>query len=100
MEFDENDAVDYIRTHIDPAVAALYDDNELLNLIDIIFDYYEANGLLDIDADDTDDPDVSVDEVAEYAARMLRRDKGARLDPKHAAPMIEAYFDYENSLDS
>ncbi|MCM1035906.1 MAG: hypothetical protein NC406_01095 [Bacteroides sp.] len=100
MDFDENDAVKYIRTHIAPEVSELYDDNELLNLIDIIFDYYEANGLLDIDADDdSDEEDVAVDEVADYARRMLARDKGARLSPAHVVPMIEAYFEYESSLD-
>jgi len=102
MEFDENDAVKYIRTHIPAEVSAMYDDNELLNLIDIIFDYYEANGLLDIDLDDDDDDDdvVAVDDVADYARRMLARDKGARLNPGHVVPMIEAYFEYESSLDS
>ena len=57
MDFDENDAIAYIRAHIPADVAALYDDNELLNLIDIIFDYYEANGLLDLDIDDDDADD-------------------------------------------
>ena len=100
MEFDENDAVRYIRTHIDPEVSALYDNNELLNLIDIIFDYYEANGLLDIDPDDDADDEVAAEDVADYARRMLARDKGASLAPAHVMPMIEAYFDYESSLDS
>lgn len=99
MEFDENDAVDYIRRNIPAEIAGLYDDNELLNLIDIVFDYYEANGLLDIDADDDADDEVGLDEVADYAARMLRRDKGAKLTAGHARLMIQAYFDYELSLD-
>lgn len=98
-EFDENDAVEHIRGNIDPNISVIYDDNEILNLIDIIFDYYEANGLLDLDADDESDEEVSPDDIADYAARMLRRDKGARLTPEHARPMIQAYFDYENSLD-
>lgn len=98
-EFDENDAVAYIRDHISPDIAALYDDNELLNLIDIVFDYYEANGLLDLDIDDDADDTVDIDDIVEYAGRMLRRDKGALLTAEHARPMIEAYFEYEQSLD-
>ncbi len=99
MDFDENDAIAYIRAHIPADVAALYDDNELLNLIDIIFDYYEANGLLDLDIDDDDtDDEVSLDEVSDYARRMRARDKGAHLAPEHVPGMIQAYFDYESSL--
>lgn len=99
-EFDENDAVAYIRSHISPELAEKYDDNELFNLIDIVFDYYEANGLLDIDVDDDDSDDtVDINDVVDYAARMLRRDKGATLSAEDARPMIEAYFEYEQSLD-
>lgn len=98
-EFDENDAVDFIRGHIDPQIAGLYDDNEILNLIDIVFDYYEANGLLEIDCADDDADEVDINDLTDYACRMITRDKGALLAPQHVAPMIEAYFEYELSLD-
>lgn len=99
MEFDENDAIKYIRGHIDPEVAARYDDDELLNLIDIVYDYYEANGMLDIDFDEDDeDEELDVDDLADYVARMLRKDRACTLTPDDARPMIEAYLDYEDSI--
>ncbi len=97
-EFDENDAILYIRSHIAPEISARYDDDELLNLIDIIFDYYESNGLLDIDFSDSDDDEPDTDEILEYITRMLRKDKAATLTPEDAAPMLDAYLDYEASL--
>lgn len=97
MEFDESEAIKYIRANIDADIAAKYDDDEILNLIDIVFDYYEANGLLEIDADDDDDVDIA--DLTDYAARMLRKDKAAKLTPADAEPMVRAYLDYESSLD-
>lgn len=97
MEFDETLAVKYMRQAA-PDHAAAYDDDELLNLIDMIFDYYESNGMLEIDADDDED-DVDISDIVAYAERMLARDKGARLTPADAAPLVRAYLEYENSLD-
>lgn len=99
--FNEEDCIDYIRRHIDPAVSALYDDDELLNIVDMVFDYYEQNGMLDPDFDDEDDTQSAEDLAAtlvEYATRMLRRDKGATLSPDHLPQIIEAELKYEESL--
>lgn len=98
MEFDEDDAIKYIRGHIDTELSSLYDDDELLNLIDLVYDYYEANGLLDIDLDNDDEDDPDIDELREYIVRMLRKDKGAKLAPEHVMPLLSAYLEYESSL--
>ncbi len=99
MEFDENEAVKYMRSHVSPELSAKYpDDDELLNLIDLIYDYYEANGLLDIDVEDSDD-DIDMDDLLSYISRMLKKDKGAKLLPDDAEAFVNAYMDYEESLD-
>ena len=98
MEFDEDDAIKYIRGHIDAELSSIYDDDELLNLIDLVYAYYEANGLLDIDLDNDDEDDPDIDELREYIVRMLRKDKGAKLAPVHVMPILSAYLEYESSL--
>lgn len=100
MEFDENEAIKYMRANVDPGISARYtDDDELFNLIDLVYDYYEANGLLDVDLDGDDDDEVDFDDLMEYVGRMLRKDKGSKMDAGDAAAFIHAYFDYEDSLD-
>lgn len=98
MEFDEDDAIKYIREHADKCITGLYDDDELLNLIDLVYDYYEANGLLDIDFDGDDDDEPDNDDLRDYIQRMLRKDKGAKLASEHVMPLLTAYLDYESSL--
>ncbi|MDE6043664.1 MAG: hypothetical protein K2G07_09020, partial [Muribaculaceae bacterium] len=53
MEYNEEEAIKYMRSHV--AGADAYDDDQLLNLIDIIFDWYEETGDLEIDTEDDDD---------------------------------------------
>lgn len=99
MEFDENDALKFMRSHVSPELSAKYtDDDELLNLIDLIYDYYEANGMLDIELDDADD-DLDIDDLLSYIVRMLKKDKGAKLAPEDVPAFVNAYIEYEESLD-
>lgn len=98
-DFDESEAIEFMRRAVGDSVSDLYDDNEFLNVIDMIFDYYEANGLLDIDIDGEDDDEVDIDDIVTYVTRMLARDKGATMRPEHARPLVAAYLDYENSLE-
>ena len=95
MEYDETKAVEYIRQHA--ALSQEYDDDELLNVIDIIFDYYEENGLLEID--DDDDDTIDIDDITQFVTRMLHKDKMAKVADIDVRPIIEAEFDYELSLD-
>ena len=58
-EFDENKAIDFINSRLE---GKTYPQDEILNIIDMIWDYYESNGLLEIDDEDDDDEDDSLEE--------------------------------------
>lgn len=94
MEFDENDAVKAMQA----SVATAYDDNELLNIIDMIYDYYESNGLLEIDVDSDDDDDVDPADLVAYVKRMLGKDRGAHVAEADVDPLVRAYLEYESNL--
>lgn len=96
-EYSEDEAIRAMRDAV--AGAEAYDDDQLLNLIDIIFDYYEDNGDLDIDlSDEEDDGDNDVQAIADHAARVLAKDSGNIIRPEHIAPLVAAEIDYEMSL--
>ena len=94
-EYNEDDAIRAMRDAV--AGAETYDDDQLLNLIDIIFDYYEDNGDLDIDLDDDTEDDDDVQAIAAHASRVLAKDSGI-IRPEHVAPLVAAEIDYEMSL--
>lgn len=77
-----------------------YDDDELLNILDMIWDYYEQNGLLDIDTiSDDEEDDNMLNDLVDYCKRMLRKDKDATFDASHLPDVIQAELEYEQSLD-
>lgn len=101
MEYDENDAIKAIRNELSEQSNNLYNDDELLNVIDMIWDYYEENGLLDIDIDEENDGDEDIifSELCDYVCRMLKKDKEAKVQKEDVPTIIRAEIEYEQSID-
>ena len=99
-EFDENKVVDAINNALTAAGRTPYPDDEILNIVDMIWDYYEENGLLEPDWDDDDEDEVTLDEIISYVTRMLKKDKGANVSIDDLPIIIEAEIDYEESLEN
>lgn len=100
--FDEDDAIAFMRAQVGEDISSLYDDDEILNVIDIIWDFYESNGMLDIDFsedDDDEDAEVDRDRLLSTVRRTLAKDKRAKIAPEHIEPLVDAELAYEESLE-
>ncbi|MDE6395400.1 MAG: hypothetical protein K2K77_08665 [Duncaniella sp.] len=97
-EFDEKEAVKAMREVLTPEASERCSDDELVNVIDIIWDWYEENGLLDIDTE-ADDEDVNVDALTAHVRKMLAKDKLSPIRPDEVEPLVAAELRYEQSLD-
>lgn len=98
MEFDELRAVAFINDRLREAGRKPYPEDEVLNVIDMIWDFYEENGLLDVDAADDDTDDDIEPDMIDYVTRMLRKDKGASIAPEDVPLIVRAEVDYEDSV--
>lgn len=91
--YDEKEAVRFIRSRCDAAVLT---DEDILNIIDMIFDYYDENGGLDLDFDDEDVPDDDdAAKITEYISGNLADE---RLTHDLIGDIVKAELDYEDSL--
>ena len=99
MEFDEQKAIEFINARLAEAGRAAYPDDEVLNVIDMIWDFYQENGLLDVDLSDDDEEDEDIEpDLIDYVNRMLRKDSQAGIDPQDVPLMVRAEIDYEDSV--
>ena len=90
-----------MRRALPEAVAASLDDDEFINILDMIFDWEEENGLDDIDPDDDDidnDRTALVAALTAHVTKMLARDKGASFPVEYVTAAIEAELDYEDEI--
>lgn len=97
-EFDEKEAIKAMRQALSPEASERCSDDELLNVIDIIWDWYEDNGLLDIDSE-ADDEDVNVDALNKHVRNMLAKDKLSPIHPDEIEPLVAAELRYEQTID-
>jgi len=98
-EFDENAAVCAIKTALGSDKAKKYSDDQILNVIDMIWDFYEENGLLDLEIDEEIEENALFDDLIGYTTRMLKKDKQSGIDPVDIETIVRAEIEYENSLD-
>ena len=100
MEYDENIAIKQIRKVLSDKSNTIYDDDEILNVTDMIWDFYDENGMLDIDLEDgEDDSEAIYSELCDYVVRMLKKDKEAKILPEDVPAIVKAEVDYELSLE-
>lgn len=98
MEFDEQKAIEFINARLVENGRTAYPDDEVFNVIDMIWDFYDENGLLELESDPDDEPDDIEQEVVDYVVRMLGKDKGASVAPEDVPLIVRAEMDYEDSI--
>lgn len=99
MEYDEQAAIDFIRAKVPALADKNYDDDELLNVIDMIFDYYEDNGFLDLSLEDGPDELDTADLLA-YVHKMVAKDHDSPFSFEEVDQIVMAELDYEDSLEA
>ncbi|MDE7180874.1 MAG: hypothetical protein K2N88_06725 [Muribaculaceae bacterium] len=98
-KFDEDDAIKFIRATLTPEKNSQISDDEILYVIDCIWDWYEKNGYLKIDANITDEEEIDVDKLVAYVQKELKRAGETLLVPEDLKPIILAELQYEESIE-
>ncbi len=92
--YNETDAVKLINDRLTQEFGVTYHDDDILNVIDIIWDYYEDNGLLDLDNDE----DIDVEDLLDTVKRLLKKDKENKIKFEHIEVIVRSEMDYEDSI--
>ncbi|MFI3240399.1 MAG: hypothetical protein R3Y22_07420 [Bacteroidales bacterium] len=96
--YDEDDALEFIQKFIPQETKGKYSNDDILNLLDIMFDYYEDKGLFDIDLSDDDEADIDIDELVKYVQKVLAKDKDNKVAKDDVMDIVLAELEYEKSL--
>lgn len=95
-EYDEDEAVRLMCEAAGLEMSSAADT--AVEVLDLIYDYYDANGELDISADDNN-ADTDVEDVAAYIeAQFAKNAPAVALTRSQIVAMIKAEVEYEESL--
>lgn len=97
--FDEDKAIAFIRNYIGDNVSKNYSDDEILYIIDTIWDYYEKNGYLSLSSDITEEELLDPENLIAYVKKEISNDHEIIMDPKDIEKIVKGELEYEESLE-
>lgn len=97
--FDEEKALQFIRAAVGEKISDKYSDDEILFIIDTIWDYYENNGFLSLDMDETEEEILDSDDLINYVKKEVANDQELMMDPADIGLIVKAELEYEESLE-
>ena len=98
-EFDENDAIAFIRNYVPNAIKNKYSDDDILLLIDTMFDYFEKGDEDEILYDDDVVDENNINEIVNYVKKNLRKDPDNQIEVEDIKYLVEGELEYENTLE-
>ena len=99
QEFDENDAIAFIRNYVPNAIKNKYSDDDILLLIDTMFDYFEKGDEDEILYDDDVVDENNINEIVNYVKKNLRKDPDNQIEVDDIKYLVEGELEYENTLE-
>ncbi|MCC8037741.1 MAG: hypothetical protein LIP02_06360 [Bacteroidales bacterium] len=93
--YDENNCIKYIQDAIQGKVSRKYSGDDIINIMDIIWDYYEDHGLLDLESD----AELDTDDLIASVKKTLSKDKRNKVVLDDVEPIVMAELAFEETLD-
>lgn len=97
--FNEDDALKYIREYLGPKISSKYSDDDILCVIDTIWDYYEDNGFLSLSADIEEEELLDEDKLVAYVKKTVAADEELDIEPSDIEKIVKGDLNYEESLE-
>lgn len=97
--FDEEKALIFIRKAVGQKISDKYSDDELLFIIDTIWDYYENKGFLSLDMDETEEEILDSDDLINYVKKEVANEEEIMMDSSDIGLIVKAELEYEESLE-
>lgn len=104
-EYDETNAIASIREHIGSEISKIYQDDDIIEIIDLTFDFFEQfseDDDIDIEIS-TDDKGLTIvgedaESLFDYVRNIIAKDKNSRICKEHIPAIVTGELLYEESL--
>ncbi len=95
LVYDEDAAVKFILDFIPAEAKERIDNDKVEYVLDVVYDYYEENGL--IDEDSTEEASIDEEEMFKYILKSSKKDK-MKLTEDDIQMILDGEYEYGKSL--
>lgn len=96
--FDENDAIKFIREYIPENIKNKYSDNDILLLMDTMYDFFDEEDDDDFDEENFDD-EAYLNNIINYVKKSIRKDPENAIEMDDVKHLVMGELEYEATLD-
>ncbi len=95
-EFDDDEAIAFILKFIPKELKEKVTEDDIAYILDIIYDFYESNGL--IDEDSTEEASIDEEDMLNFAMKAIKKDKVVNLSEDEVQILLNGEFEYGKSI--
>ena len=99
LGYNEEQAVKFIRNYVPREMQDKYTDDEILIIVDIIWDYYEQKGMLSLNDIETEEELLNEDDLIAYVKKEVKAQNDFLVDPNDIPYVVKGELQYEESLE-
>ena len=94
--YDEDDSVKFIQNYLPQELKGKLSNDDINYIVDLIYDFYEYNGMLDDDGDD--EIEIDEEEVVNYVIKNAQKDGVGKFEPEEITFIVQGELEYCDSI--
>lgn len=96
FEYDDAEAVSFIRAKISKSLAEKLTDDEIYYFLDLITEYYESRGVFEEFEEESNDSFVSIDlnDITDFIIKNALRDQIGKYTEEEVLEVVEAEMEF------
>ena len=95
--YDEADSVKFIQNYLPQELKDKFSDDDINYIVDLIYEFYDSKGYMDMDDDDTD-IEIDEDELTEFVVKNALKDKVGKFEAEDIAFVVQGELAYCDSI--
>ena len=97
LVFDESEAIKFILDFISEEDKQHLTDDDIQYVLDVIYEYYEENGLIEEDEDTADSASIDEEQMFAFVKKAVKKDK-MHITDEQIQLILEGEFEYGVSI--
>lgn len=95
--YDETESVKFIQNYLPQELKDKFSDDDINYIVDLIYEFYDSKGYMDMDDDDTD-IEIDEDELTEFVVKNALKDKVGKFEAEEIAFVVQGELAYCDSI--
>ena len=97
--YDDDESVKFIKKLLPDDLKQKFDDDDIIYIVDLIYEFYDSKGLMDIeDEDDDKEVDLDEDELIDFVVTNALADGINKYKAEEVEVIVQAELDYCESI--